>query len=211
MVRQLGRMLWDELGRRLGSLAAVTLLFVMGVGLGAWAVNALSPPQEAELIRYMDLFYAGLRASDPAGAELTHLERAISQHLQIAGMIWLAGATILGIPFVLLIIFLRGFTVGFTAAFLFLQKGWAGALFALVSLVPQNLLAVPALILVGAAALTFSGGLLRSRLSRQEGHFTREFLRYTGFVAAASLLLLLAAVLETYVTPVFMRLTVGAL
>ncbi|MGI6093726.1 MAG: stage II sporulation protein M, partial [Negativicutes bacterium] len=123
---------------------------------------------------------------------------------------WLLGFTIVGLPFVLFILFTRGFVIGFTVGFLVNEYIAKGLLFALVSILPHNFFAVPALLATGVSATTFSLMLLKRR-KHSRSNLLYESLGYTAVCLAMLALIIIAGLIEVYVSPVFMKLVAGLL
>jgi stage II sporulation protein M len=77
--------------------------------------------------------------------------------------------------------------------------------FLLAGLLPHGIAEVPALLIAGAAAFSFGSTTLRAAFSeRGRESFLPDFVRCLRWMAVAVALLFLAAVIETYVTPLFM-------
>jgi len=178
------------------------LLLVAGVVTGALAVRVMAPAERAALVGDVRAVAAGL-ASGAAIPGRTVLGWALANNMRVAGLLWLLGATVVGIPAVLVVLFLRGFAIGFTAGLLARELGAAGVVLASLTMVPSSLLALPALVGLGASALSFSLFLIRRG---SHSRLPRELLRYTLFSCAMAILLLLASLIESYLAPAFIRL-----
>ena len=68
-------------------------------------------------------------------------------HLKWIGLIWILGLSVIGLPGILILDFLKGVLIGFTVGYLVGQYSWKGLLFALVSIAPQNLFIIPVLMM----------------------------------------------------------------
>ncbi|MGE5560083.1 MAG: stage II sporulation protein M [Chloroflexota bacterium] len=187
------------------------VIFTVGACFGALAIRALSAVQKAELIDYLQVFLRGLANTGEPVAGAAVLQQALATHWKTAGFIWLLGLTVIGLPAVALVVFTRGFVIGFTVGFLAEQLGYKGVLFALFSVLPQNLLAVPAILVVGASALSFSLLLVGARMQRRRFQFLEEFAGYTAIVAVACVALAGAGLVEAFIAPVFIRLFAGTI
>jgi len=81
-----------------------------------------------------------------------------------------------------------------------------GVLFALVSIVPHNALIVPATLLACVSALSFALATVRRRLAGGGIGVYPKFIGMTFLSILSSIILLLAALVEAYITPVFIEL-----
>jgi GMP synthase-like glutamine amidotransferase len=103
-----------------------------------------------------------------------------------------------------------GYVTGFVVSFLVAEMGGAGLALAIAGHLPQNLLQVPALVVAGTAAVAFSMQVVRSwRERRRVPNFYPALARFTGTLLAAGLVLVLAALVESYLTPALVRLASG--
>lgn len=186
----------------------MTLIFVIGVVVGALAIKTLPENQKLELIGYLRIFFQGL-VQGPGSIDTPALFSAVMlSGAKTIGLIWLLGFTVVGIPFVLFIVFTRGFVIGFTVGFLVNEYIMKGLAFALASVLPHNFFAVPAILAAGVAATSFSLMLVRRR-QRGQVNLLYESVGYTVFCLLMLVLMLAAAVIEVYISPVFMKLVAG--
>ncbi len=188
----------------------MTLIFVIGVVVGALAVKTLPDDQKLELIGYLKIFFQGL-AQGPGNIDTPALLSTVMLGAaKTIGLMWLLGFTVVGIPFVLFIVFTRGFVIGFTVGFLINEYIMTGLAFALASVLPHNFFAVPAVLATGVAATSFSLMLVRRRQRAQVNLFTAS-LGYTILCGLMLAVMLVAALIEVYISPVFMKLVAGLL
>ncbi|MDF2569899.1 MAG: spoIIM [Sporomusa sp.] len=180
------------------------LIFVIGIVIGAMAVKTLPDEQKSELIGYLRVFFQGLVEPQYATGDTQSLLASVMiNNIKVIGIMWLLGFTIVGIPFVLFMVCLRGFVIGFTVGFLVNEYIMRGLLFAIVSVLPHNFLAVPAILATGVSATTFSLMLVRRNRSRDS--LLYNSITYSVFCLAMLVLMLCAALVEVYVSPVFMK------
>ncbi|CAM4274142.1 stage II sporulation protein M [Paenibacillus phoenicis] len=182
----------------------VSVLFLMGVVFGALMVNALTLEQQQDISRYLGDFFLSI---NEGGFEFQPMMfwQVAALHLKWLGLIWLLGLSVIGLPGILILDFLKGVLIGFTVGYLVGQYTWKGLLFALVSVAPHNLIVIPALLIASVAAVSFSLNIIRSRvLMSRPGQATRPFLSYTGLTLAMAAVLLAISSFETWVTPVMM-------
>jgi len=205
LIGSLREQLLDHVRGHLSVYVLTLALFAAGVVTGSLAVKSLTDDQRGELFDYVEVFLRGLGQGEEEVNPHQVLQVAAANHLKTAAFLWALGATVIGIPLIALIVIIRGFVVGFTVGFLVHQMGYKGVIFTLFSVLPQNILAVPAVIGIGALSLSYSLHLLKSRRRRRRAWDYREFAGYTLMVVTLAAMLLGASLVEAYVSPVFMR------
>ncbi|TSB46574.1 stage II sporulation protein M [Alkalicoccobacillus porphyridii] len=186
-----------------------TVLFLIGIIFGAIIVNSLNLSQKNDLYMYLGHFFVQVEDGRIAGSKEIFSQSYIHYGKYFA-LMWILGLSLIGLPVILVLLFLKGVVVGFTVGFLVNQMGFQGFLLALVSILPQNLLLVPAFIIVGTASVSFCLKMLRQQFAKKSHEpVFPQFLRYTLLLLCMGAALSLAAALEAYVSPHLMRLVVG--
>lgn len=179
----------------------VSVLFVVGAIFGALMVNALTLEQQQELAQDIDQYVKLMNEGIMNGEAQTFWDRFIF-HTKWLLLIWLLGITVVGIPGVLALNFLKGALVGFSIGTLINQYAWKGVLLSLVSVAPQNIIIVPAMVITSVAAISFSMFIVKNRLMQQKGELAP---RLVSFTSTAMLMLIMfagAALLEAFISPV---------
>lgn len=178
----------------------VAVLFVVGGIFGVLLVNALTLEQQQkltdEVVQYVHVMNAGFGIS----AYETFWERFFF-HLKWLILIWILGVTVVGIPGILALNFLKGALMGFSVGVLIQQYEWKGILLSLAALAPHNVIAVPALIVSSAAAISFGLFIIRNRLLQQKGELLPELGSFTSTLMIMLILFAGAALIEAYLSP----------
>lgn len=179
----------------------VSVLFLMGIVFGALMVGALTLEQKQDLSRYLGSF---LQTVTLGGDHIPKpgLLESFGLHFKWMALIFLLGISVVGLPLVLVLNFLKGMLVGFTVGVLVTEYSWKGIALAFVSIVPQNLLVVPALLAGSVAAITFSTYLVKHRfLQKTNDSATPIFLKYASLGLSLVVVMFAAAVVETFLSP----------
>lgn len=181
------------------------LLFLIGIVSGAVAVRTLSLPQKQDLLGYLNLYFDTVLLNK---LDAVSWQSVVWGNTQTVLILLLCGLIVFGVPCILGYLFLKGFIIGFSVGFFVDEMGLRGFLFALASVIPHNVVAVPALIGLSAVALTFALSTIsgrRSRMSRRRSALTD----YAVNALPLILLMALASVIEVYITPVFIKAAVS--
>lgn len=187
--------------RRRALYAAVTLVLAAGVLFGAIAAMSADEGARADLDRHVgQLVTTSTVLPDPV-VVLRSAFVGPGGALYVIGTIAVLGLSIIGAPLALAVLFWRGFTFGFATGFVVQGHAWRGALLVMAGLVPRHSLLFPALIVATASSLGFAGQSLKvlfgSRPGTMRGPAAKTVVMWTG----SAVLLLLASLLEAYVTP----------
>ncbi|BCJ85829.1 stage II sporulation protein M [Effusibacillus dendaii] len=179
------------------------VLFIVGVIFGSIVVSALADGQKTDLFNYLKGFFGLVNDNQlPDSAYVTW--HKIITNLKMLGLIWVLGLSIIGLPLIVVLMFLKGFTIGFTVGFLVDKFAGKGLLFAIMAVLPQNLILVPALVLAGVAGIAFSLMLVRSRFAPEMSLY-QKFLKYTILFLILVGCMIVASFVEGYVSPILMK------
>ncbi len=180
----------------------VIIIFVMGSLFGTIAVNIINDAQQIALTTRLNAFFDGATAVSTGSLNVESLRGiTLANITKLVGAIWVLGLSLIGSPLILLIIFTRGFILGFTTGFIVKKMGLKGVFMALVSLVPQNLFYIPAIIIMGVAGIAFTFSFLRSWRRHEDG-LGAQFIGYTLVAVFSVLLMAGGALVEGYATPI---------
>ncbi len=178
--------------------------FVVGVMFGAIMVNALTTEQKQDLTRYLGSFFQTMDGGMDYD-RISSFHQSFSLHIKWILMVWILGMSIIGMPLILFLNFLKGVLIGFTVGYLVGHWSWKGMLFALVSVAPQNLVLVPALIIASVSALSFSILMIRNRFVLRRTNLYQTFIQYTSVSLVMGILTVGISLFEAYLSPVMMK------
>ncbi len=183
----------------------VVILFLMGVIFGAVVVNSLSFTQKEDLFSYLSQFFG--QVSDGKVAAANDLFRQSFFHnSKFIGLMWVLGISIIGLPVILILLFIKGMVVGFTVGFLVNQMGWDGFLLSFVSILPQNLIIIPIFIIMAAMSIAFSLKMVRIQFMKKYGEpILPLFKRYMFALAIAVIFISVSSGIEAYLSPGLMK------
>ncbi|GIQ69411.1 stage II sporulation protein M [Xylanibacillus composti] len=179
----------------------VSVLFIMGIVFGALLVNALSLEQKQEVTRYLGSFFHSIEQGVVGDAGYS-FKTALLGHLKWILLIWLLGLSVVGLPLIMVLDFLKGVLIGFTVGYLVAQLSWKGLLFALVSVAPQNLIMIPSVIIASVAGITFSLFLIKNRfLQRSAGSVKQQLASYAVTALALLACVFAVSLFEVFISP----------
>lgn len=184
----------------------VSVLFLMGVIFGAVIVNSMTIGQKEDLFYYLNRFFGQLSEGKAASSKEMFL-RSFLHNMKYLGLMWILGISIIGLPVIFIMVFLKGIVVGFTVGFLVNQMGINGFFLSFVSVLPQNILLIPAYLIMGTCAIAFSMRLIRQlfvkrSLAEAPVHW---FGRYAFVLVLILGMSLISSSFEAYLSPVLME------
>lgn len=205
IIRPRMRMAWRNVARHaephLHIWTFLVAVMVTGLVFGGLVAGQLNTSDTAVLGHAIQRLLLAIEQHQLAGSGDLWWQRVIVDG-QLLALIWLFGVSVIGLPFVVIAIFLRSFSIGFSVGFTVLQFGWKGFLLATLGIFTHQLITMLVFIAAGAIAIRFSAGILRQSLSMQT--MPLAFLKYTGWFALCTVGLMFGAWIQAYIAPQLM-------
>lgn len=180
----------------------IALIFLVGFVIGNYKVPALEGGVKNHLLELLDKYLQADSQGSIDGSKLLFYA-FLNQAKSIIG-IWFLGLTVIGMPLILAVIFIKGFSLGFTIGFLVQEKAGVGILIAILSILPQNLVYIPLLIIWSVVGMNFSVFIATGRQIRS-GSLGRAFVSYTVLMLVYLCIVLIGAFIEAYFSPWFLQ------
>jgi stage II sporulation protein M len=185
----------------------VSVLFAAGSVFGIFLVNALTLEQQQELAGEIGRYLIQMQLGGMEGDAASFWARFLT-HVKWLLLIWVLGITVVGVPGVLALNFVKGCLIGFSCGMLLNEYSWKGILLSAASLAPHNLLAVPAMVIASAASVSFAVFVVKDRVLQQKGRLGPQFSSLTSTTIMMAFLLACAALVETFASPAVIGWTV---
>lgn len=190
----------EHMKQAIGIYIFVSTLLLMGVVFGAIIVNSLHMNQKEDLLYELQRFLGQVDAGKMIQQDTFF--NAYMGHVLYLLFIWILGISMVGLPVIFLLIFLKGITIGFTVGFFVNQLGLKGFYLAIVSVLPQNIIIVPAIIISSSVAILFSIRLIKQLFIRNDYKRIRTaFLRYSFSFFMIMFVIVIPTLIEVYLSP----------
>lgn len=169
------------------------ILFLTGIIFGAIVVNSMGFEQRTDLFFYVERFF-GYLTNDNTISNNEILKESFLYHVRYLLLLFILGLSVIGLPIVWILIFLKGLVVGFSVGFIVNQLGVEGFILATFSIAPQNILVIPIYIVAGSLSMIFTLGLL-NKLFARKASFSQPVLNpFIKYVTVFTVLLIISAV-----------------
>lgn len=171
----------------------------MGTIFGVLATGVLRPVQLENLLSYLN---QGLNGEIFIPNNV-YTRQTIIANLKTVFFLFFMGISVIGVPLALLLIFTRGFILGFSISFLLRTMGFKGLVLILTGVIPHNLLIIPALFLMVIAIIDFAAALTKIRFTKKQVMIGEELIKCAALTLIVLLVMMLAGFVQGYVTPFF--------
>ena len=183
----------------------VIIIFIIGIVAGVIFINNVNGEQATEIQNYITEFINLLKQDYHIDTGLL-LKKSLSDNLILIITMWLLGSTVIGIPIVMGIVLFRGFCIGYSVSAIIATLGvQKGILFFTVTMLLHNLIFIPVIICMTISCMKLYKSIMKDR--RRE-NIKLEIIRHTLISIMLSLLLVVASLVESYVSTNLLMLTI---
>lgn len=183
------------------------LCICTGIVLGIYSVKYMGTFEKGDLLSYMENFKNSISSNGVDSKSI--LFETIKNNITLIIGIWFLGLTMIGIPVILILDVIKGFTIGFTTSFIVNGLGIKGIWMSLLGVVPQNLIYVPCIIFASVLAMEFSIHILRDK--NNKGFQNGVWIKVTSYSFSflfVTIIMFVGFLMESYITPNMIKLVV---
>ncbi|MBE6048452.1 MAG: stage II sporulation protein M [Clostridium sp.] len=196
----------DTFRENRGYYVVVLILFCVGIVIGTYTVKYMNTTNKDDLTSYFTTFTNSI--SDKNVNYNSLLLNVIKKNLYFIIPIILCGFTFIGTPVILIIDFIKGFTLGYTFTFLLATFEGKGFLLALSSTVFQNLLYIPCLMVLSVVALQLSVEKFKNRFFKNFANRNLDVKSFINVMILITGFFIIAILIETYICPSIIKFVV---
>lgn len=183
----------------------VIIIFIIGIVAGVIFINNTTGDQATEIQNYITEFINLLKQDYHIDTGLL-LKKSLSDNFILIIIMWLLGSTVIGIPIVMGIVLFRGFCIGYSVSAIIATLGvQKGILFFTTTMLLHNLIFIPVIICMTISCIKLYKSIMKDK--RRE-NIKIEIIRHTLVSIILSLLLIVASLVESYVSTNLLMLSI---
>ena len=205
MPSKIKRWLFKQLQDNFINYFLVTVIFAIGIVIGAATIKILDIDQKNDIILFLNSFFKAIDGNN--FDNLLILKQSFIDNFKTIGLIWLTGIIVIGVPIIPIIVLFRGFALGFTVGFLVNEYGIKGFLFSILGILPHNLFIIPGIISIASTGMAFSINSVKNRkLKVRNNNLYFNIINYSVLILVFCIFIVAGCLVEAYISPIFLRL-----
>ena len=175
----------------------VIIIFIIGIVAGVIFINNTNETQSTEIQNYITSFINSLK-QDYHIDKLELLKKSLGDNFILILTMWFIGSTVIGIPIIFGIVLFRGFCIGYTVSSIIASLGvQKGLIFLFTTVFLQNLIFIPVIICMAVSCIRLYKSIMKDK--RRE-NIKVEIIRHTLFSIVLIIFLIVAALVESYIS-----------
>jgi len=201
MIQKIEKVIKDHIKDNKYTYLSLFLFYIIGIWLGAIAVNDLDFQQKDEMTKYFNGFLKLLNSSEVNSISLFKL--SILDNLKIIALFWILGITVIGIPVYYIVIGMRGFSTGFSSGIIMGVLGSKGVIISTICFLPKEIIVIPCLITLGVNGIILSKGILKNwfkKFVNNENRLKQRIGPYSFVTIFFLLFIFFATIIEVFIS-----------
>lgn len=187
----------------------LVVIIAVGVAAGSIFVTLLNDTDKVMVSDYLNNFLNNLK-TDNLNYSGTLINTIIFT-LGAALLIWLLGISVIGFLLILLFLFIKAFSLGFSIGSIIINFNFKGVLIAGAYIVPHHIINMMIYLLISSYALVLSYRLINSFTKKQTFEFKNVFNRYLFVLLFSFVVLLISVLYEVYGAPKLISFIISVL
>lgn len=120
-------------------------------------------------------------------------------------LIWILGISIIGLPIVILIVFIKSFLISFTISSFIIRYKSKGILLGIIYNMPHNIINLIVCIYLGVYSVKFSLSLINVIINKKNINLKKIFNKYLVVLVIAFIFVIINTLYETYLMPLILK------
>ncbi len=177
------------------------LMFIIGIILGVLIINITGNSKIESLTESVNEIVLKVKNIEFENIHKLFLY-SIFQNCKKIGIIWILGCTIIGSGLIYIYLIYSGFKLGYTiSSFIFTLGTKKGIILSLSTLLLQNIILIPILLLISVSGIKMS-----KETSKNRNNIRKEFLKHLIIFCICIILSIVASIAEVYASTPLLKI-----
>ncbi|MBR0596862.1 stage II sporulation protein M [Sinanaerobacter chloroacetimidivorans] len=188
------------------SFAAALFFFMLGISAGVFTELLMNSTEKENMINYLGQYLLLSNYNDVSFSKIFF--SSAGNNLILLLIMAVSGLTAIGFPIALAALTYKGMALGFSAALLIDSMSYKGVALIFTSMLPQNLILIPAILIAGIAALNVAFHTISNRRFGMKKSLVESSGSYTFINIILIVAVLAGSFIESFISPLLTQLIV---
>lgn len=184
-------------------LSIMTIITIISLILGTLFISILSKDNKELITSNVIDFFTAIKSNNLNYNQI--LVKSLTNNLLLNIIIWLLGISIIGIPIVIVLLFIKSFILSFTFTSIIYTYKYKGIISAIIYVIPHIINLLLSFVLI-YYSITFSKSLFNYLFKKKECNRKELVNRYLKLLVISTFLFIISSIIETYIIPILIRL-----
>ncbi len=183
----------------------VFIVFILGLLFGSIYITLLNNSNKKVVLDSVNNYYSSFNKISITD-KFNIFKSNLSSNLIYYIVMWLLGLSIIGLPIIVFMVFMRFFVTGFNISSLFACYKLKGLKYVLVYLVPSNIILLLLSIFLGIYSVNISIRLATNIIKKKTINFGTFMGKYFFILLISILVVVITSLYDSFVSPFFYNL-----
>ncbi len=184
-------------------LSIMTIITIISLILGTLFISILSKDNKELITSNVIDFFSAIKSNNLNYNQI--LVKSLTNNLLLNIIIWLLGISIIGIPIVIILLFIKSFILSFTFTSIIYTYKYKGIISAIIYVIPHIINLLLSFVLI-YYSITFSKSLFNYLFKKKECNRKELVNRYLKLLVISTFLFIISSIIETYIIPILIRI-----
>lgn len=183
-----------------------TILLIIGIIAGSIFMAILSETDKKLVTDYFNNYISNIENN-----KLNYLEsikNGLFNNLLYIIIIWILGISIIGIPIVTIMFFIKSFTLGFSIASIVFNYKLKGCLLNFINIFPHQMIYFLIYMLITTYSIFFSLKMINSIINKKNMNFKIMMNKYVKILIISVIAITIGIIIETFITPLLIKIII---
>lgn len=183
-----------------------TILLIIGIIAGSIFMAILSETDKKLVTDYFNNYISNIENN-----KLNYLEsikNGLFNNLLYIIIIWILGISIIGIPIVTIMFFIKSFTLGFSIASIVFNYKLKGCLLNFINIFPNQMIYFLIYMLITTYSIFFSLKMINSIINKKNMDFKIMMNKYVKILIISVIAITIGIIIETFITPLLIKIII---
>ncbi len=181
-------------------------ILILGVITGSIFIHIVDSTDRELIINKITSFINDINNSNIN--TISSLKNSLLTNYTYVFMIWILGISIIGLPFNVFLVYLKGFVIGFSlSSFIILYK-FKGVILAILYLLLGQLFNIFIIIILSIYSIMFTSKLLKQIFKDRNNSILHFFKKYALILVISIIITLISSLLEAFLLPTIIKLII---
>ncbi len=183
-----------------------TILLIIGIIAGSIFMAILSETDKKSVTDYFNNYISNIENN-----KLNYLEsikNGLFNNLLYIIIIWILGISIIGIPIVTIMFFIKSFTLGFSIASIVFNYKLKGCLLNFINIFPHQMIYFLIYMLITTYSIFFSLKMINSIINKKNMDFKVMMNKYVKILIISVIAITIGIIIETFITPLLIKIII---
>lgn len=183
-----------------------TILLLTGIVTGAIFMAILNETDKKLITDYFVNFISNIENNKLNFLEA--IKNGLFNNLLYIIIIWILGISVIGIPIVIIMFFIKSFTLGFSISSIIFNYKLKGCLLSFIHIFPHQILNFLIYILLTTYSIFFSLKIIDSIIKRKTIDFKILMNKYIKILIFSLIVIIISILIEVFITPFLIKIII---